>query len=139
MRENGVKSARCPFLVEFADETLGIGLSGPLKVVFDEQLDHPTANASAFLQGRWNATFGRHVGTQDHGLETNDPRTEAARTVTGPSQPSSSYHYFVPTVSRNMMLLGVFLSLPSNKSIASTGGTPTKARLKTDTRVNSSG
>ena len=44
-----------------------------------------------------------------------------------------------PMESRNMMLFGVFLSLPSSRSIASTGGTPVSARRSTVMRLYSSG
>ncbi|SRR6266566_153514 len=45
----------------------------------------------------------------------------------------------VPTESRNMMLLCVFFSLFSISSMASTGGTPVKARRSMTTRLHSSG
>src|SRR6266511_6007436 len=45
----------------------------------------------------------------------------------------------VLTESRNMMLLCVFFSLFSISSMASTGGTPVKARRSMTTRLHSSG
>jgi len=50
---------------------------------------------------------------------------------------NGNYPKLIP--SKNMMLLWVFLSLPSSSSIASTGGTPVRARRRRTTLVYSSG
>lgn len=63
----------------------------------------------------------------------------SARVLTERSVRAAPDHWFMLMLSRNMMLFGVFRSLPSSNSIASTGGTPTRARRSTAMRWYSSG
>lgn len=82
------------------------------------------SKAKAFLRR------GRRLAPADHlDLRVIDHRHAYA-------VPSGGHRFML---SRNSMLLRVFLSLPSSSSMASTGGTPVSARRSITTRFSSSG
>ncbi len=79
---------------------------------------------------------------QFHGPNRDNAWNETGILKTSPADeplPLARLQVAVATESRNMMLLCVFFSLFSISSIASTGGTPVKARRSMTTRLHSSG